>query len=221
MLRLFIAANERFPRNAAALRDGFYDLHAEVLQGLAVEGTVAANTAISEARSRSVVAQVEDRLKVAGQITEKPQPAVILDLLINHHTLIRIGELGGVSFQHEQIQEWYASFEVEQLMRDAAARKPEAQARLRTEVLNWPAWEEAVRFACERGSRADNAGIAAVAAAILDALTIDPMLAEMILRSTDAVWARVGLTVRGCPKRCVIPTALASDSGGLRKFALS
>ena len=206
VLRLFIAANERSPRNAQTLRDGFYGLHAEVLQGLAVEATIAANTAISEARSRSVVAQVEDRLKLAGQITDQPQPAVVLDLLINHHTLTRIAGSGGVSFQHEQIQEWYTSFEVEQLMRDAAAGKPEAQARLRTDVLNWPVWEEAILFACERVSRADNAGVAAAAAAILDVLTIDPMLAaEMIVRSTDAVWARVGSTVQEIVRRWHAP----------------
>ena len=82
-------------------------------------------------------------------------------------------------------------------MRESVAGKPEAHARLRTDVLNWPAWEEAILFACERASRADNTGVAAVAAAILDALTIDPMLAaEMIFRSTDAVWARVGSTVQ-------------------------
>jgi hypothetical protein len=197
VLRLFIAANEKSPKNAEALKEGFYGLHPEVLQGLAVEATVAANTAISEARSRSVVAQVEDRLKVAGQITEQPQPAAVLDLLVSHHTLTWIGGSGGVSFQHEQIQEWYASFEVEQLMRDSAASKREAHEKLCTDVLNWPAWEEAVLFACERGSRADNSGVANVAAAILDTLRIDPMLAaEMIFGSTDAVWARVGVTIQ-------------------------
>lgn len=206
VLRLFIEANEKSPKNATALRDGFYDLHGEVLRGLAVEATVAANTAISEARSRSIVAGVEGGLKVAGQITEQPQPAAVLELLVNHHTLTWISGSGGVSFQHEQIQEWYASLEVEQLMREAAAGNPGARARLRTDVLNWPAWDEAILFACERVSRADNAGAAVVAAAILDALAIDPMLAaEMISRSTDAVWARVGSTVQALVRRWHAP----------------
>lgn len=205
VLRVFIEANEKSPKNATTLRDGFYDLHGEVLRGLAVEATVAANTAISEARSRSIVAEVEGRLKVAGQITEQPQPAAVLDLLVNHHTLTWIGGSGGVSFQHEQIQEWYASFEVEQLMREAAGN-PGAQVRLRTDVLNWPAWEEAILFACERVSRVDNAGAAVVAAAILDALAIDPMLAaEMIFRSTDVVWGRIGSTVQELVRRWHAP----------------
>jgi hypothetical protein len=72
-------------------------------------------------------------------------------------------------------------------MRNAAAGRPEAQARLRTDVLNWPAWEEAIFFACERVSRANNAGVAAAARAILrcellllvpgDSSTYDPRCA--------------------------------------------
>jgi hypothetical protein len=91
VLRLFIAANEESPRNADALRDGFYGLHTEVQQGLAVAATIAGNTAIAEASARSVVAQVEDRLKLGWQTTKQPQPAVVLDLLVNHHTLTPMG----------------------------------------------------------------------------------------------------------------------------------
>jgi hypothetical protein len=96
VLRLLVAANEKSTGNAQALREGFYDLHGEVLRGLAVEATVAANTAISEARSRSIVAAVEGRLQQAGQITMQPQPTAVLELLINHHTLMWIGGSGGV-----------------------------------------------------------------------------------------------------------------------------
>jgi hypothetical protein len=207
VLRLFIAATER--KNADALREGFYDLHGEVLRGLAVEATVATNTAISEARSRSVVAEVEDQLRRAGQITEQPQPAVVLDLLVNHHTLMRMGGSDGVSFQHEQIQEWYASFEVEHLMREAASGNPAAQAKLRSDILDWRKWEEAVLFACERMSRADESGADAVAAAILGALAIDPMLAaEMIFRSSDTVWGRVGSAVQDFVRRWHAPATV-------------
>jgi hypothetical protein len=91
---------------------------------------------------------------------------LVIDLLINHHVLTPVGRSGGISFQHEQIQEWYASCEVEQLMREAAAGEAAKRARLRSDVLNWHAWEEAILFACERVSRADNNGAEAVAAAV-------------------------------------------------------
>ena len=60
------------------------------------------------------------------------------------------------------------------------------------DILDQPAWEEAILFACERASRDDPAGIQAVAAAITTALPIDPILAaEMIYRATEGVWAIV------------------------------
>ena len=192
VLRLFVEANEKSPRNAHALRDGFYGLHTEVLTGLAVEATVAANTAISDVRSRSVVARVEDQLKAAGQISEQPQPATVLDLLVNHHVLIWIPGSAGVSFQHQQIQEWYGSLEVERVVAASANGDVAARRRLRSDFLNDLVWEESILFACERASRASDAHQAAVADAILLALEIDPMLAaEMIHRSTETVWERV------------------------------
>ena len=117
---------------------------------------------------------------------------MVLDLLVNHHVLIRIGEAGGISFQHQQIQEWYGSLEVEYVMASSATGNLGARQRLRIDILNEPAWEESILFACERASRANDAHRAAVADAILLALEIDPMLAaEMIHRSTEAVWENV------------------------------
>jgi hypothetical protein len=63
---------------------------------------------------------------------------------------------------------------------------------LRVDILDQPAWEEAILFACERASRDDPAGIQTVAAAITTALPIDPILAaEMIYCATEGVWAIV------------------------------
>ena len=77
-------------------------------------------------------------------------------------------------------------------MRDAAASNQEARQKLRADVLNMPAWEESILFACERVSRLDRAGLQAVAAAILETIAIDPMLAaEMIYRSSADVWNEI------------------------------
>jgi hypothetical protein len=48
---------------------------------------------------------------------------------------------------------------VEKLMLQAAAGDAEALKRLREEILNWPSWEESILFACERLSRANEAGV--------------------------------------------------------------
>ena len=197
LLRLFISEHESDADRAEALHGMLFGFHGEILTALAVEATGTANTAISDTRARAVVKQAEDRLAAAGQISERPQPAAVLDLFVGHHTLVRSGAPAvALSFQHQQFQEWYASFEVERAMRAAASRDAAAMRHLRADILDRPAWEEAIFFACERASRDDQAGIEAVAAAIKATLAIDPMLAtEMIYRADPAVWDRIRDTV--------------------------
>ena len=207
VLRLFIAEHERAAEKIEALRDMLFGLHTEVLTALAVEATASANTAISDSRARAVVKHAEDRLSGAGQITATPQPAAVLDILVSQHTLVRSGaEAGALSFQHQQFQEWYASFEVERAIRGTAAGDEAAGHRLRIDMLDQPAWEEAILFACERVSRADQTGVEAVAVAVMLALSIDPMLAaEMIYRAVPAVWDRVRERVTAFVGRWHVP----------------
>jgi len=190
VLRLFVTEHERAADKADVLRETLFGFHTEMLTALAVEATRAANTTISDSRARAVVKRVEDHLSADEQITIAPQPTAVLDVLVSHHLLVRSGaETGGLSFQHHQFQEWYASFEVETLMPPAAAGDQEAKQKLKADVLNVPAWEEPILFACERVSRADRTGLQAVAAAVLETMAIDPILAaEMIYRSSAGVW---------------------------------
>jgi hypothetical protein len=111
--------------------------------------------------------------------------------------MVRSGaNAGTLSFQHQQFQEWYASFEVEGLMRAAFAGDAKSGQQLREDVLNILAWEEAILFACERTSRAENGGVKVVATTILEAMEIDPLLAaEMIYRSAEPVWHEVGPSI--------------------------
>src|SRR5262249_12680052 len=118
---------------------------------------------------------------------------VVLDILVNYHLLVRVGgDTASIAFQHQQFQEWYASFEVQRLMRASAAGEQSARRALRENVLNIRFWEEAILFACERISRNSLTESHVVAAVILETMTIDPLLAaEMIFRSTDTVWQAV------------------------------
>ena len=201
VLRLFVDEHEKAPEKAEALQKELLGFHRPMLAALAVEATTAANTVIEISRARSVVSGVEDRLAADGQISVRPQPSIVLDVLVNHNTLVRSGG-DGVSFQHQQFQEWHASFEVENLMRAAANGDAPAVKRLIVDVLNRPAWEESILFACERMARAGSTGVDAVAAAILRAVAIDPMLAaEMIYHSTDAVWDRIKDRISAFAKR--------------------
>jgi hypothetical protein len=197
VLRMFVEEHEGAGARAEGLREKLFGLHREFLTALAGEATCAGNTALAETRARAVVKQAEDRLSAEGQLAQSPQPSAVLDVLVNLHMMVRSGDSAGtLSFQHQQFQEWYASFEVEALMRATFAGDADSGRRFREDVLNMPAWEEAILFACDRTSRADAIGVKVVAAAIVETMEIDALLAsEMIYRSAGAVWDEIGKSI--------------------------
>lgn len=195
VLRRFVGVHEDDVQHAEVLADVMHGSHGRFLEDLAVTVTRALTTTIAVDLARNSVARTDYLLVEQGQLTEKPQPNTVLETLVGHHVLTRSGDPAGYSFQHQQFQEWYASHFVERLMltsiSDAGSRE-----RLKADVLNQPAWEEPILFACERLARGGSKEQDACAAAILSAFEIDPMLAaEMIFRGNDVVWARVGGTI--------------------------
>lgn len=196
VLRRFVAVHEEDTQRTEALAEVTHGLHQRFLEDLAAIATRAANTTIPEAVARKSVSETEGALVAEGQITEKPQPNTVLEALVSHHMLLRIGDPAGYSFQHQQFQEWYASHFVERLMM-ASIGDTASHNKLKADVLNQPAWEESTLFACERLARGDLKQQESCGAAIMAAFEVDPMLAaEMIFRSTDAIWARVGSTIQ-------------------------
>ena len=193
ILRFFIAELEQDQEKQAILREALQGLHRQFLEEIAVAATKLRTVTLSEAQSRAAVNTMQERLKDEKQIAELLQPMNVLDALVNAHMLIRPNtEGGGAAFQHQQFQEWFASFRVEQLMLSAALDDVDANKILRESILDIPVWEEAILFTCDRLSRANQDGVNAVAHAILDTLGIDPLLsAEMIRRSSDDVWEQI------------------------------
>lgn len=189
VLRLFVAEIDRNAATYEVLGSIAAGFHTEMLSGIAIYATEADSVTVSERLARSTISDVVSRLVREGQMVA-PQPDAILAALVSHHLLVRTAS--GVEFQHQQFQEWFASHEVEALMRAVAQGNAEARQRMRTVVLNAYAWEEAVLFACERASRGDADGVAGAATLVLEALTIDPMLAAAaIYRGSDALWIAV------------------------------
>lgn len=187
VLRLFVAEIDRSASAREVLGTVALGFHADMLSAIATDATIAGSVTVSDHRARSVISAVTSRLIREGQISTAPQPDAALAALVSHHLLVRTAS--GVEFQHQQFQEWFASHEVEALMQATSAGHETARQRLRTSILNAYTWEEAVLFACERASRGGADAVAGTAHLILDALTIDPMLAaEAIYRSSDALW---------------------------------
>lgn len=207
LLRLFIEQHEKAPEKAEAYNSELQGAQRRYLGALAVEGTASANSTITEVRSREVVTSVSTVLVASGQMSVAPQPAHVIDLLANHHTLVRTGGADRtISFQHQQIQEWFASAEVETAVLASAGGDGTATKKLRQDILNTPSWEESIFFAAERLSRRDTRGQAAIAHLVIEALTLDPMLAaEIIFRSTEEVWALVKPTVMELISRWHVP----------------
>lgn len=189
VLNLFVAEYEREQERALILRQKLFGCHQIILTELASKATSESTTVIKENLARTVVSQIENDLVSRGQITGRPEPQDVLDTLVNQHLLVWSGGNVGISFLHQQIQEWYASLEVEKLMLAAETGDVEASRILAFNVLNMPLWEESILFACERLSNRDQLSIKAVADAILQCISVDPILAaEMIYRSSPAVW---------------------------------
>lgn len=196
VLRLFVEQHEHASEHAETLNATLLGCHASVLRALARHLNDAASTAMAESEARRVLMEALHELRQQGQMTGQPEPSAALDVLTSHHVLMRSGSGDGtISFQHQQFQEWFASYDVEDLMRRSASGESGAQVQLRAAVLDQPAWEESVLFAVERVSR-EKDGAAVVAHAIRLAIAIDPMLAaEMIYRSGAGVWEAVSAEV--------------------------
>ncbi len=187
LLRIFAHQHEQVRDKAEVLRQELQNLHAHFLTAIAAEATAQETTALSETSARTVVTRAQEKLKSEGQITEPLQPLKVLDALSNAHLLVRSGS--GLAFQHQQFQEWYASFWVEELIYAFSTDDVGAKRTLRKDVLDLPFWEEPVLFACERISRSGDGGAKAVAMVVVDTLGIDPLLsAEIIYRSSENTW---------------------------------
>lgn len=205
VLRHFVAAHEKEASHAEALHAIAQGFQRDYLDGLAVSATRSGNTAIDDSNARRSIFKTENLLADNGQITIKPQPDAVLNVLVSNHVLMRAGDTPGYSFQHQQFQEWYASHSVERRI-IAEAADPKERETLKAEVFNLSAWEEPILFAVERLARGDECQRAACGNAIVAAFEVDPILAaEMIFRSTEEVWSQIAATIQGLVARWHAP----------------
>jgi hypothetical protein len=196
LLRRFVAAHEKDPRRAEALLAVAKGFQQDFLDDLAVLATHAAKTAIGENEARRAIRDTAAMLEESGLIIIKPEPQMVLEVLCNNHVLMRAGDTPGVSFQHQQIQEWYASHMVERRIMAEIANSASRET-LKAEIFNLPVWEESILFAVERMARGEAPQKLNCGNAILAAFEVDPMLAaEMIYRATDEVWHSISAPIQ-------------------------
>jgi len=102
VLRHFVAAHEKEASHAEALHAVVHGFQQHYLDGLAVSATRSGNTAIADSDARRSIFETERLLADSGQITIKPQPDAVLNVLVSNHVLTRAGDTPGYSFQHQQ-----------------------------------------------------------------------------------------------------------------------
>ncbi|MER8732847.1 hypothetical protein NKH28_23925 [Mesorhizobium sp. M1227] len=205
VLRRFIEAHERQAQHTEPLKAVTHGLQGIFLSDLAVTATRAANTSIPDTNARRSISQTDEFLVADGQLTIKPQPSDVLDALVSHHLLVRTGEPVRYHFHHQQFQEWYASRDVERAMLESVV-DANALQKLKADILNSTPWEEPILFAVERMARGDEKQQKACGVAILAAFEVDPILAaDMIFRSTDAVWAQISEEIQKLVRRWHTP----------------
>lgn len=201
VLRRFVNALENDATHSEALQSVMQGCHQNYLEGLANCTMRATNTVIADSNARRCVSEIENLLADSGQIMNKPEPTTILNVLVSNHILMRVGDLPGYSFQHQQFQEWYASHLVERRI-IAEVDNPSRRELLKAEVFNLPVWEEAILFAVERLARGSATQKIACGKAITAAFEVAPILAaEMIYRCTEDVWAQIASTIQGLVAR--------------------
>lgn len=190
VLRTFVQQHVSLPERAELLDQELHGFHDDFLGQLGAQANQIASTLIPAADVRRAFVDAGRNLVSQGQLVNAIEPSRVLKVLVGVHLLVQsAGVVDVVQFQHHQFQEWYAAQFVEQLMMKSAAGDQAALGTFRKEVLDRPAWEESILFACERTSRSGLTGADAVARAVLLALNIDPMLAaQMIYRSSMAAW---------------------------------
>lgn len=190
LLRRMVAAHEVDAAQAELFHREFADRQQDYLRALASAAQHAETTSLKEDAAQRVVGAINVRLRDAGLVATPHNAAAVLDILVAAHVLVRDG--GPVyAFQHQQIQEWYASLDLEDEIR-AAAGTLSLQHPLVSGKLDHYFWGEAFLFACQRMSRGDDRGVQAVAELIELSLKIDPLFAATLVnRSGQAVWNRV------------------------------
>ena len=195
VLAAFVGTEEiRAHARGEALRHAALGFHEDALRAIARAGVAAGSAAISEVAARPAVRDVFAELVNSGQLAMQIQPGPVIDALVAEHLLIRNAD-GLLTFQHQQFQEWFASFEVEKLAIASATGDTSATEILRIEILDKRPWEESIIFACQRMDGTID-GPAAVAHMIKLALGIDPMLAADMISVAPHAWEIVSSEVQ-------------------------
>lgn len=179
-----------------------FDLQTDYLKALATEMTHRGAVELPEVDARATVAAVSRELVGRGQI-QPVWPPVVLASLTAHHVLVRVDYLKtSFQFEHQQLQEYYATLDVRVQLLNLSNDDREALGRFTANYVNDPAWAEPLRMiaqtlAEQTGAEADGDNCTAGVRLVTMALSVDPIFAGELAQLCGAVvWNEVRATMR-------------------------
>lgn len=196
---------------------------ADYLKALATEMTRRRAVALPDADARAVAAGVAQELRSCGQIESVGAPP-ILATLTAHHVLERVDyPQTAFQFEHQQLQEYYASIDVRARLLDLRDDDRDAIGRFTADYVDDPAWAEPLRMIAETIAKqsadgeSDKLDTGAGGKLVAMALTVDLVFAgELAQLCGAAVWNEVRAAV-GERFRAVY----AIRNGDFRPYALA
>ncbi|MBY5369565.1 hypothetical protein HFO91_21660 [Rhizobium leguminosarum] len=193
VLRRMVDAHEAEPANADLFQRELLGFQRRYLSSLATKAQREQRATLNTDDARSAVAAVNRALLAEGETSAPPNAQDVLSRLIDAHSLVQNDELLG--FQHQQILEWFASIDLEIVLRNSDGALT-LDHTIVTECLNEAAWTETILFASERMSRSNIDGATAIAGVVEILLQIDPLFAAAVIkRSGPALWDVAGETI--------------------------
>jgi len=221
LLESFLADLETTDNHASRLRTRpCQDCHYRFQTALAVAMTREGQTALATDRAQAVIAECSAVLVAAGRI-EPVGATAVAESLAQHHALVYLPEEGpGYGFIHQQFQEWFVSRWLLDELRRLSAR-PDAGGifQLQRDILNRPAYAEALDFSIESLIAGRETAVAAEAVRWM--APVDLIRAAELTQTGGAeLWAVVGnelgralrrwFDLGGAHRECALTAMLAT-----------
>ena len=170
----------------------------DYLATIAIQMTARGDNTVQEEDARSILRSVSIGLRDRGQIENIPEPADILNALVDHHVVERLDYYPVTfRFEHQQFQEFYAAKMLEKQLWELADKNLNERRKFAKEFVDIPTWEEPLRMVAEEigtlnPERIDSDALRAGKLLVEIALTVDPIFAADLSRLCGrSVWTHV------------------------------
>ncbi len=189
-------AEEKKEHKSILHGDPLFSSHRQYLTDIAFRMTENGGAALHKDQVLKSITSISKGRVNDGLISMCPEPERILDLLCNHHLLVRKDKV--IHFAHQQFQEWFAAHLLyNELIELGDSPNPEKIFNFKVEIINKPIWEEALLFLSEYMSvlskQSSSEKIVGLGSnLVLWAMDIDPLFcAQIANKCGEIIWNEI------------------------------